>query len=105
MGLHHGTRVLRIGFVVQLAVCVAQVSWWIIDQWIYAAEVGDLLARIYANELHSADMMLETGTPVAEILESFPALESKLPPSESGGRGPCARTRGCGDGSRTSSPP
>jgi hypothetical protein len=87
MGLQHGTRVWRIGFVVLLAVCVAQVGWWIIDQWIYAAEVGDLLARIYANELHSADMMLEAGTSVAEILERFPDLVIKPSPSESGTRG------------------
>ena len=77
MGLQRGTRLVQIGFVVLLAVCVAQVGWWIIDQWIYTAEVEDLLARIYANELHAADMMLETGTPVAEILERFPDLEIK----------------------------
>ena len=86
MGLQHGTRVLQIGFVVLLAVCVAQVGWWIIDQWIYAAEVEDLLARIYANELHSADMMHEAGTPVAEILGRFPDLVIKPSSPESGTR-------------------
>jgi signal transduction histidine kinase len=80
MGLQQGIRRVQIGFVVLLAVCVAQVGWWIIDQWIYTAEVEDLLARIYANELHAADMMFESGTPVAEILERFPDLEIKPSP-------------------------
>jgi len=83
MGLQQGTRLVQIGFVILLAVCVGQVSWWIIDQWIFTAEVEGLLARIYANELHAADMMLETGVPVEEILERFPDLKIKPSPLES----------------------
>jgi signal transduction histidine kinase len=92
MGLQQGTRLVQIGFVVLLAVCVAQVGWWIIDQWIYAAEVEDLLARIYANELHAAEMMFETGAPVAEILERFPDLEIKPSSMQAGSGGNPADT-------------
>lgn len=87
MALQQGTRLVQIGFVALLAICVAQVGWWIIDQWIYTAEVETLLARIYANELHAADMMFEAGTSVGEILERFPDLEIRPTFSQTGAGG------------------
>jgi signal transduction histidine kinase len=77
MGLRQATRWVQIGFVILLAVCVAQVGWWVVDQWLYTAHVQELLARIYTNELHAADLMLEAGVPVEQILERFPDLEVK----------------------------
>jgi len=86
MGPQQGTRLIQIGFVILLAVCVAQVGWWVVDQWIFTAEVEGLLARIYANELRAADMMLAAGASVEEVLERFPDLEIKPNPLQASPR-------------------
>jgi signal transduction histidine kinase len=39
--------------------------------------VQELLARIYANELHAADLMLRAGIPAEDVLDRFPDLEVK----------------------------
>lgn len=67
-------RRLQIAFAVLLVVCVAQLSWWMIDQWMMAAEFQQLGEARHAQCIQVADLMLERGIPLDAVLSVFPNL-------------------------------
>ncbi len=67
-------RRYQIIFAVLLAVCVAQVAWWMIDQWWFSADVHRRLAAAHGRSVRAAEVMLEQGLPRERVATMFPAL-------------------------------
>jgi signal transduction histidine kinase len=67
-------RVLQIGFLVLLAVCVAQVLWWIIDEVGYTRRVNDAIVTHYERDASIAREMMARGIPREVVLRHFEAL-------------------------------
>ena len=70
-----GARRSQIVFAVLLAVCVAQVGWWILDQWMYASELQAQAEASWQQDVAAAQALLATGTPADEVSRLFPTLE------------------------------
>ncbi len=64
----------QIIFAVLLAVCVAQVAWWMIDQWWFSADVRQRLQEAHEQSIRAAEVMLEQGLPPERVATLFPAL-------------------------------
>ena len=64
----------QIIFAVLLAVCVAQVAWWMIDQWWFSADVHRRLEEAHGQSIRAAEVMLEQGLPPERVATMFPAL-------------------------------
>ena len=67
-------RRLQVAFVVLLVVCVAQLGWWLIDQWLDAAEANARVRAGYEKSLRAADTLTEQGFPRESIVEMFPEI-------------------------------
>lgn len=69
------TRKVQIGFFVLLTICMAQISWWIIDEVYTSREVRDSWQTVYKDDVQRAARMLEAQISDDEILQLFPHLE------------------------------
>jgi signal transduction histidine kinase len=67
-------RRLQIGFAVLLVVCVAQVGWWMIDQWHFSAAVEERSTGLYRQSLAAAKLLLDRGVPVETVEALFPGI-------------------------------
>ena len=66
-----GTRLIQIGFLVLLAVCVAQVGWWVIDQAIFADKArAEMHEHLLQDEKAAADL-LDRGASAEEVIDLF----------------------------------
>lgn len=76
MALRIGTtKALQIGFIGLLVTCFAQVSFWIVDQVRYTADVREALTQSYEREARMAQFLLDAGTPESDVEQRFPHLE------------------------------
>lgn len=64
----------QIAFAVLLAVCVAQVGWWMLDQWMYTAEVERRIERQWQQSLSAARAMRDRGIEASTVDAMFPDL-------------------------------
>ena len=64
----------QIIFVILLTVCLAQVGWWMMDQWLFSGEVQERLQETHRRSLDAAKVMLEQGVTTNNVAEMFPAL-------------------------------
>ncbi len=67
-------RFLQLGFIALLAVCAAQVLWWIVDEVYYTRRVVEDTVRHYEEDAISARLMLSQGVPARTVLAHFPSL-------------------------------
>jgi signal transduction histidine kinase len=63
-----------VAFVVLLVVCVAQLGWWLIDQWMYASETNARIHAAYSESLRVARSLSDRGFPTESIAEMFPEI-------------------------------
>jgi signal transduction histidine kinase len=64
----------QIIFLILLTVCLAQVGWWMIDQWLFSGEVQGRLQETHRRSLDAAKVMLEQGIATNDVAKMFPAL-------------------------------
>lgn len=64
----------QITFVILLVVCLAQVGWWMIDQWLFSGEVQERLQETHRRSLDAAEVMLGQGVATNNVAAMFPAL-------------------------------
>lgn len=69
-----GARRTQIAFAVLLAVCVAQVGWWMLDQWMYTAEVQRRTEQEWQQSLAAARAMRDRGIQPTTIDAMFPEI-------------------------------
>jgi signal transduction histidine kinase len=69
-----GARRLQAAFVVLLVVCVAQLGWWLIDQWMYSAEVTHRTEAFYRESLAAAETLYGRGLAPGAVVQLFPAI-------------------------------
>jgi len=69
-----GARRSQIAFAVLLAVCAAQVGWWMLDQWVYTAEVQRRIEREWQQSLSAARAMRDRGIEASTVDAMFPDL-------------------------------
>lgn len=67
-------RRYQIAFAILLTVCLAQVGWWMLDQWLFSGEVRDRLEEAYRRNLAAAEVMLRQGDAPENVAAMFPAL-------------------------------
>lgn len=67
-------RFLQLGFIALLAVCAAQVLWWILDEVYYTRSVVESTIKHYEEDVVSARLMLSQGVPADTVLAHFPGL-------------------------------
>ena len=72
-----GQRGLQIGFLVLLAICIAQVGWWMLDQWAFTEEVRQRIGAFYAQNERAAQLMVQSGVPEQTVREIFPLLKAE----------------------------
>jgi signal transduction histidine kinase len=72
--LWNSTRPLQVGFLVLLAVCTAQLAYWMADEVRYTAQVQARLRDAYEAEATSAGAMLRAGRPWREVALIYPEL-------------------------------
>ncbi len=58
---------VRWGFAALLLISVAQLGWWMLDQWWFTAEVRSQILHLHQERLASAKALLEAGVPAAEV--------------------------------------
>lgn len=78
MNLHHEgrrTQKLQIGFLVLLAVCSAQLGWWLVDQVIYTHEVQVQMEAGWRKDVIEAREMLRVGAARADVQRLYPDLQ------------------------------
>lgn len=82
-----GIRRMQIVFAGLLAVCVAQLAWWLMDGVAYTRDTGRRLTAHLERDAAAAAAMREAGVPVERIRELQPELEiapdGTLRPAES----------------------
>ncbi len=71
-----GIRRIQIVFACLLAVCVAQLAWWLTDGVTYTRDTGRRLADHLHRDAAAAAAMREAGIPVERIRELLPELEA-----------------------------
>lgn len=64
----------QIAFAILLAICLAQVGWWMLDQWLFSGEVRERLEEAHRRSLDAAEVMLEQGVAADDVAAIFPAL-------------------------------
>ena len=74
-------RALQIGFLMLLAVCAAQVVWWIFDEVAYTTSVEKQILAHHDRDAAAAARLLAGGMPQDEVLAIF----EELVPAEGGG--------------------
>jgi signal transduction histidine kinase len=67
-------RRLQVAFVVLLVVCVAQLGWWLIDQWLHTAEDARRTEEFYRESLAAAETLHMRGLAPGAIAQLFPAI-------------------------------
>lgn len=67
-------RRLQAAFVVLLVVCVAQLGWWLIDQWMYSAEVTRRAEAFYRQSLAAAETLYGRGLAAEAVVQLFPEI-------------------------------
>lgn len=67
-------RRLQAAFVVLLVVCVAQLGWWLIDQWMYSAAVTHRTEAFYRESLAAAETLRGRGLAPGAVIELFPEI-------------------------------
>ncbi len=68
------TRPLQVGFILLLAVCSAQLVYWMADEVSYTARVQAELRGMYEAQAESARSLLRSGVPWREIELMYPAV-------------------------------
>ncbi len=68
------TRPLQMAFLVLLAVSGAQISWWLLDQFLYTAEVRSRLHAAHEADAAAAREMLRTGMRWIDVARLYPEL-------------------------------
>lgn len=72
--LWHSTRPLQVGFIVLLAVCSAQLVYWMADEVSYTARVQAQLRDAYEAQAESARALLRSGIAWQEVAHIYPEL-------------------------------
>jgi signal transduction histidine kinase len=67
-------RRLQTAFVVLLVVCVAQLGWWLLDQWLHTAEDARRTEEFYRESLEAAETLYGRGLAPGAITQLFPAI-------------------------------
>jgi signal transduction histidine kinase len=68
---HASTRFLQIGFLVLMAICAAQVGWWVYDQWLFTNEMSRRLEEHFHRDMRVAHELLKMGLPVEQVVALF----------------------------------
>ncbi len=68
------TRYVRIAFAALLIFSAAQVSWWILDQWLFINQVQANVRFLYQQQVRAAHSYLEAGVAPATVAELFPEI-------------------------------
>lgn len=71
------TRALQVGFLALLAICIAQVAYWYLDQVTYTAETEELILAGYRVDIMAAIQFDKGGVSAEEIALYFPHLKLK----------------------------
>lgn len=74
-------RMLQVGFVCLLAICAAQVVWWIYDEVNYTERIQAEILKHHSADIEAARMLLDCGIERDVVLETF----DELSPTEDGG--------------------
>lgn len=69
-----GTRPLQVGFLVLLAVCSAQLAYWMFDEVRYTAAVQQRLRTVAESDVESARAMLRFGARWDEVSHRYPSV-------------------------------
>ena len=72
--LWHSARPLQMGFLVLLAVCSAQLAYWMADEVRYTAHVQARLRGAYEAEAKSARALLRTGAAWRDVSPMYPEI-------------------------------
>lgn len=72
--LWQSTRPLQVGLLVLLAVCIAQLAYWMADEVRYTAQVRDRLHEAYEAEAKSARQLMRAGTAWRDLAPLYPEL-------------------------------
>lgn len=72
--LWRSARPLQVSFLVLLAVCVAQLAYWMGDEVRHSAQVQAGLRAAYAAEAELARALMKSGTPWSELTVRYPEL-------------------------------
>lgn len=67
-------RRLQAAFVILLVVCVAQLGWWLIDQWLHTAADKQRTEQLYHESLLAAETLQSHGLTPAAIMDLFPEV-------------------------------
>jgi len=67
-------RRLQAAFVILLVVCVAQLGWWLLDQWLHTAEDASRTEEFYRESLAAAETLQNRGLAPGAIAQLFPAI-------------------------------
>jgi signal transduction histidine kinase len=67
-------RALQLGFVALLAICAAQVVWWIYDEVVYTRRIQAEILSHHRADLQAARMMMERGVSREVVLSLFDEL-------------------------------
>jgi len=67
-------RRLQAAFVVLLVVCVAQLGWWLVDQWMHTAEDARRTEEFYRQSLAAAETLQGRGLAPGAVAQLFPEI-------------------------------
>ena len=67
-------RALQLGFVALLAICAAQVVWWIYDEVVYTSRIQAEILAHHRADLQAARMMMDLGISPEVVLSLFDEL-------------------------------
>lgn len=65
-------RPMQVGFLILLAVCSAQLAYWMVDQVVFTRQVDTRLRAAYQAEVESAQALLRSGSHWADIAHAYP---------------------------------
>lgn len=68
------TRSVQIGFLVLLAVCSAQLAYWLIDEWHYTADIVAQREAAFETQVASAAALLRAGVAPSAVAGMYPDL-------------------------------
>lgn len=72
--LLHSTRPLQVGFLVLLAVCIAQLVYWMVDEVSYTARVQARLLESYEAQAEAARVLLRSGIAWRDVAPIHPDI-------------------------------
>lgn len=67
-------RALQLGFVALLAICAAQVVWWIYDEIVYTDRIQTQILEHHRSDLRAARMLIDRGVSRQIVLDLFAEL-------------------------------